>query len=321
MLEKILVLTDFSAYSLKFLECVQDLPEVKEVVILNVVLEPPKGKPWDPVSGVKKAEERLEREKTLIKSPDVKVTVRAISVMAKRDIPMAIEKVASQENVQLVVMGARGMSLIPSIALGSMTRSLLNLGDKHLLIMRYKMLGTTDSLFAKDKETPFKVAEPPKELKMLDKFGPKILSKVLIPTDFSQPAEAVINHFRSMKGVEEIVLLHVISKGESEEEIQTAISAATEKLNGIRMELAKDGMKVTPCVAVGNPMEEIRAMADREDVSLMAISSVGENTMRAGRIGSVTYDVANNANRPVLIVRQKLVFFDYLTGVESLSVV
>ncbi len=322
MFEKILVLTDFSAYSLKFLECIEDLPEVKEVVILNVVLEDPsKVKTRDLVSEVKTAEARLEKEKTLIKSPSVKATVRAISVRTKRDIPMAIQKVAGEENVQLVVMGARGMSLIPSIALGSMTRSLLNLGDKHLLIMRYKTLGNTDALFVKDKEIPFKVAEPPKELKMLDKFGPKILSKVLIPTDFSPPAEAVVTHFKSMKGVEEIVLLHVISKGESEEEIQTAISDATEKLNGISRELGKDGVEVTPCIAVGSPMEEIRAMAEKEDVSLLAISSAGENALRVGRIGNVTYDVANTANRPVLVVRQKLVFFDYLTGIENVSVV
>jgi nucleotide-binding universal stress UspA family protein len=308
MFEKILVLTDFSAYSRKFLECIEDLPEVKEVVILNVVSKDLKAKTWDPVSEVKKAETRLAKEKTLIKSPGVKATVRAVSVVTKGDIPMAIQRVASEENVQLVVMGARGKSFIQSIVLGSMTRSLLNLGDKHLLIMRYKMPGDTGSVLVGDKGISSKVAEPPKGLKMLDKFGPKILSKVLIPTDFSQPAEAVVSSFKSMVGVGEIVLLHVVSKGESEEEIQIAINDATEKLNNISREMGNDGVKVTPCIAVGSPMEEIRSMADKEDVSLIAMSSVGENALRVGRIGSVTYDVANTANRPVLIVRLKLVY-------------
>ncbi len=308
MFEKILVLTDFSAYSRKFLECIEDLPDVKEVVILNVVSKDPKADSWDPVSEVRKAETRLAKEKTLIKSSGVKVTVRAVSVATKGDIPMAIQRVASEESVQLVVMGARGKSFIQSIVLGSMARSLLNLGDKHLLIMRYKMPGDIGSALVGDKGISSKVAEPPRGLKMLDKFGSKILSKVLIPTDFSHPAEAVVSSFKSMKGVGEIVLLHVISKGESEEEIQTAINDATEKLNGISRELGNDGVKVTPRIAVGSPMEEIRAMADKEDVSLIAISSVGENALRVGRIGSVTYDVANTANRPVLIVRLKLVY-------------
>ncbi len=307
MFEKILVLTDFSAYSRKFLECIEDLPEVKEVVILNVVSKDTKAKAWDMVSEVKKAEARLEKEKTLIKSPGVKATVRAVSVMEKGDIPMAIQRVASEENVQLVVMGARGKSFIQSIVLGSMTRSLLNLGDKHLLIMRYKTPENTGSSPVGDKGIASKVA-PPKGLKMLDKFGPKILSKVLIPTDFSQPAEAVITSFKNINGVGELVLLHVVSKGESEEEIKTAISSATEKLNDISREIGAEGIKVTPCIAVGTPMEEIRSMADKEDVSLIAMSSVGENALRVGRIGSVTYDVANTASRPVLIVRLKIVY-------------
>ena len=63
-------------------------------------------------------------------------------------------------------------------------------------------------------------------------------------------------------------------------------------------------MKVTPKVIVGHPVEEIRSLAEKEDVSLVAISSQGAVAIKKGRIGSTAYDVANSVTRPVLILRR-----------------
>lgn len=311
MFEKILVLTDFSAYARKFLEYIGDFPEVKDVVILNIVSKDPRAKVWDPVAKVKDAEKKLEREMKLIKAPGVKVSVRAVSIMdgdIAMEIPAAIQKVASEENSRLVVMGARGKSIIQNVLLGSMTRNLLRFGGEHLLIMRYKTTGAPSLAHNGVIRTSSDGVEASKGPELLDKFGTSILSKVLIPTDFSQPAEAVISSIGSMKGIGEIVLLHVVSKGESKEEIDAAIEDATEKLNAISQKLSKGDIKVTPRVAVGSPVELMRSIAGEEDVSMIAMSSVGENAMKVGRIGSITYDVASTANRPVLIVRQRLVY-------------
>jgi len=310
MFEKILVLTDFSAYAQKFLEYIGDLPEVKDVTILNVVSKNPKAKTWDPVAEVKDAERKLAEDKKIVKAPDVNVTVRAVSVAGEdiaTEIPMAIQKVASDENVQLVVMGARGKSFIQSIFLGSMTKDLLRFGDKHLLIMRYKMRSGSGSEPVGANKSSIKVSESPKGPEMLEKFGDKILSKVLVPTDFSQPAEAVLSAVRNMKGVGEIVLLHAVSRGELKDEIDAAVNDAAEKLNSISQSSGKSGVKVTPRVAVGFPTEVIRSMAEEEDVSLIAMNSVGGNALMARKIGNITYDVANTAYRPVLIIRLKTV--------------
>ncbi|MFB3765364.1 MAG: universal stress protein [Methanotrichaceae archaeon] len=300
MFEKILVLTDFSAYARKFLEYVGDLPEVKDVVILNVISKDPQAKVWDPAAKAKDAEKKLEKDKKIVKAPGVNVTARAVTVTGEdiaTEIPMAIQNVASQENAQLVVMGARGRSYIQSVLMGSTTRNLLRYGDKHLLIMRYKISANSSA-----------PAEPSKVPETFEKFGAKILSKVLIPTDFSQPAEAAFSAIKSMKGVGEIVLLHVVSKGESREEIEASVNNAKEKLNSIIHGLGKGGSKVTPRVEVGIPTEVIRRIAEEEDASLIALSSVGENALRVGKIGNVTYDVANTASRPVLIIRLKIVY-------------
>lgn len=308
MFEKILVMTDFSAYARKFLEYAGDLSEVKDIVILNVVSRDAREKSWDPASKIKDAEKRLEKEKKIVKAPGVNVKVRAVSVEGDdiaTEIPMAIQRVANEENVQLVVMGARGKSYIQSVLLGSTTRNLLRYGDKHLLIMRY---GTASSASAKENKMQSAVAESPRGQEMLEKFGEKILSKVLIPTDFSQPAEAAISAITGTKGVGEIVLLHVVSKGESKDEIEAEAGRAAEKLNAISQGIGKGGLKITPRVVVGVPAEAVRSVAEEEDVSLIAMSSVGENALRVGKIGNVTYDVANTANRPVLIIRLKMVY-------------
>jgi nucleotide-binding universal stress UspA family protein len=289
MFEKILVLTDFSAYGNKFLEYAGNLPEVKEVVILNVVSKDPKAREWDPAAKVAESEKKLERAKKLIKAPGVEVKTIAVTSSdsgAASGIPEIVERVASEENVHLVVIGARGKSVIQDILLGSLARDILRHSDKHLLIMRYKNGASSE--------------------KMLEKFGSSILSKVLIPTDFSQPAEAVVSAIARKEGVDEVVLLNVVSKGESEQEIKVSVHEATQKLKDISRELGKDGVKVTPRVDVGSPIDVIRSVAEDEDVSMIAMSSVGESAMRVGRIGDITYGVASTAKRPVMVIRLKV---------------
>ena len=101
------------------------------------------------------------------------------------------------------------------------------------------------------------------------------------------------------------MLLHTVSKGDTLREIDANVKNATEMLEGISQELSKEGLKVTTRVVVGNPVEQIRTLAEEADVSLIAMSSVGKDITLTGRIGSRTYDVANSANRPVLVVRMK----------------
>jgi nucleotide-binding universal stress UspA family protein len=310
MFEKILVLTDFSAYARKFLEYVGDFPEVKDLVILNIVSKDPQTKAGDPAAKLKDIEGHLSGEKSLIKVPDVNIKLRVVSMLEgniadpeNMEIHMAIERVAREENSQLVVMGARGKSIIQGNLLGSMARKLLRFGNNHLLIMRYKNPENPSLTNLKASETTYGTGEMLKKAEMLDKFGTSILSKVLIPTDFSQPAEAVVLFIGNMKGIRETVLLHVVSKGESKEEIDAAIEDAARRLEVACQGLRKDGIKATPRVTVGSPSELIRSIAVEEDVSLIAISSVGKYAMREGRIGGITYDVANTTDRPVLIIR------------------
>ena len=281
MFEKILVPTDFSKHAKKVIECVGEIPGIKQVVLLSVISRSAITRVWDPVAELKEVEARLMEEKKLIAAPGIEVKVRAVSVL-EGEIGNAVQRVAEEEKASLVAMGARGKSRIQSALLGSVSRHALRFGDTHLLIMRYKMLESGE----------------------MEKHCARVFSKVLFPTDFSQPAEVALSFLKTIQGIGELVLLNVVSTGETDEEIEANVAIATKKTEEIAGELNKGGMKVTPKVVIGHPVEMIRTVADEEDVSLIAMSSQGAVAIKKGRIGSTAYDVANSADKPVLILRR-----------------
>lgn len=281
MFEKILVPTDFSSHAKKVVECIGQIPGIKQVVLMSVISRSVITRVWDPVAELKEVEARLMEEKKLIDAPGVEVKVRAVSVL-EGEIANAVQRVAEEENVSLVAMGARGKSRIQSVLLGSVSRNALRFGDTHLLIMRYKVLDSGE----------------------MEMYCDRIFSKVLFPTDFSQPAEVALSFLKSIQGIGELVLLNVVSTGETDEEIEENQAAATKKIEEITRDLEKSGMKVTPKVLVGHPVETIRTVAEEENVSLIAMSSQGAIAIKKGRIGSTAYDVANSVDKPVLILRR-----------------
>ncbi len=281
MFEKILVPTDFSSHAKKVVECIGQIPGIKQVVLMSVISRSVITRVWDPVAELKEVEARLMEEKKLIDAPGVEVKVRAVSVL-EGEIANAVQRVAEEENVSLVAMGARGKSRIQSVLLGSVSRNALRFGDTHLLIMRYKVLDSGE----------------------MEMYCDRIFSKVLFPTDFSQPAEVALSFLKSVQGIGELVLLNVVSTGETDEEIEENQAAANKKIEDITRDLEKSGIKVTPKVLVGHPVETIRTVAEEENVSLIAMSSQGAIAIKKGRIGSTAYDVANSVDKPVLILRR-----------------
>ncbi len=90
-----------------------------------------------------------------------------------------------------------------------------------------------------------------------------------------------------------------------DEEIEANVALAKGRIEEIAQNLKMSGIQATTKVVVGQPAEVIRSEAEKEDVSLIAISSQGASAIKKGRIGSTAYDVANSASRPVLILRQE----------------
>ncbi len=208
-------------------------------------------------------------------------------MITEADVSRTIQRVADEENVSLIVMGARGKGRISGVLLGSASTGVVRFSDKDTLIMRYKMLegleGTT-----------------------YEKFCPMIFSKVLCTTDFSEASMSSLSTIKDLKdAIGELILEYVVSNGETQDEIEGYVAEAREHLEAIKEELASSGLKVRTHVDVGSPREQIKSLAIREDVSLIVMSSHGKGWLKQLMVGSTTFDVVRTAERPVLIVRSK----------------
>jgi len=282
MFETVLVPTDFSKYSQKVIECVGGLPGVKKVVLLNVIgSADPLARVWDSGVRLEESKKKLAEQSKLLEAQGLEVKQRA-EQMLEGDIFRRIQAVSDEEGVSLIVMGARGKGLVQNILLGNVAKSTLRYGDKHLLLMRYKMLeGEVD----------------------LEQHCALIFSKVLCPTDFSEPSSEAINIIKGIKGVGEVLLFHVVTSGETWKQIDATMKEEVEKLNAIKADFEKIGIKASVRVTVGSPAEEIIEAAEEENVSLVAMSSHGKGWVKQLVIGSFAYEVSKNGTRPVLILR------------------
>ncbi len=286
MFEKILFPTDFSEYAQKTLECIGEIPGIKELVLLHVVdATHPSKRGWTHGPHIENARILMEEKKEYIENLGLKVKTK-VDVITEGDVYRAILETAEKEKVSLIVMGARGKSPIKDLLLGGVSSNIVRHAKTNLLIMRYKLVEDLEGI-------------------KHEKFCPMIFSKVLLPTDFSEPAGKTISFMKEIKDIQEMVLLNVVNKGETNEEIEENVNEARRKLGDIKDELGRAGFMVKEHVRVGNLPEEIISTAEDENVSLIAMSTHGKGWFRELLVGSTTCAVVRRAKRPVLVVRAK----------------
>ncbi|MFZ3149427.1 MAG: universal stress protein [Methanothrix sp.] len=312
MYEKILIATDFSKYAEKLVDCVGEIPGVKEVVLLYVLVKDPLARVWSPGDEIKQSKIKMEAHAFRMAQQDANLSVKVrVEIAEETPEHAVIERVAKEENVSLVVMGARGRSIWQGLLLGSVSSGVLRYGDKDLLIMRYKILGG-----AENEET--------------GKFCSHIFEKIMAPTDFSPAGNAAIEMIKESKLTDNVLLLNVVAKGENQYQVDAALGKAQAGLEEIKADLAKAGInakaiavsasageprtygsggmvkvETTPFASVGGVADRILSLAENENVSMIAMGSHGKGWLEQATIGSVASDVARMGSRPVLIVRSK----------------
>jgi nucleotide-binding universal stress UspA family protein len=285
MFEKVLFPTDFSEYARKTLECIGDIPGVKEVVLLHVVDTAhlsKKGLVQDRY--IQDASVHLNEEKKNLENIGLKVKVK-IEVITGGDVSHAIIEILNKEKTSIVVMGAHGKSLIEGILLGSVATDVLRYGNSHVLIMRHKF-GERHGA------------------KKYEKF-PDVFSKVLLPVDFSEPSMETISLVKDLKGIGKAVLVHVVDKGETQVEIDASIQEAKKRLEDIGKDFRSEGIKVKIHALAGSPSESIISLAEEENVSLIILSTLGKGMFRELLLGGTARDVVRRTNRSVLAVRAR----------------
>jgi nucleotide-binding universal stress UspA family protein len=286
MFEKVLFATDFSEYTKKTLDCIAGFPGIRNIVLLHVIEEIRSPRGGGEIGDVlfRTGKNILREEKNHLEkiSPNLRVTT---AVKVSSDIASAIVETSEDRDISLIILGARGKSLVEGILLGSVSMEVLRSSRTSVLIMRYK---TIEEMNAKTYEM----------------FCPMILFRVLCPVDFSVYSDRSIELARSTPGIGEIILLHVVTRGESESDIENTVHLAKKQIEAIRNSLEKPGIKVRTIVKTGDPGTGITGTANEEDVSVIWMSSHGKGWFQELLLGSTAFSVAMNSNRPVIIIRK-----------------
>ena len=150
-----------------------------------------------------------------------------------------------------------------------------------------------------------------------------MFSKILYPTDFSEPSKKAVKYVKKLKeaGTKEAIVLYVIDEhelgamvegcgwlgrnpAECLEELEKSQRENAEKeLGKIREELESVGISVRTLIEKGTPYKKIIEVAEKEKVALIVMGSHGKGVLKELLIGSVSENVIRHTKKPVLIVR------------------
>jgi nucleotide-binding universal stress UspA family protein len=286
MFKKVLFPTDFSERAEVLLGCIASIPQVRDVILLHVVKETryPMGVQIADTLAKENAESALDKAQSYLKTvnPDIRVT---FDTTISPDIAEGILTTAEKRNVDLIVIGAHGNRIKTGVLLGSVPSTLLcRISKTNVLIMRHKIIEALTG-------------------KMFEKFCPMLFSRILCPTDFSQFSEHATTLAGSIRGVGEVILLHVVPEGVASSEIRESIQAAEARIDAARDSLTVQGIRSRAIVTNGDPASEIVRIAEEQDVSVIWISSYGKGCLHDFLLGSTVQDVAMKSTRPVIVIR------------------
>jgi nucleotide-binding universal stress UspA family protein len=286
MFEKILFPTDFSEDANNELSCITSIPGIREIILFHVIKHYaiPMGAEIIKELAVKDAEIYLQKAKTYIETlnPAIWVTLQETT---STDITGAILDAAEKNGVNLIVIHANIKGIMTGVLLSCVSSKVLcRISKINVMIMPNKLVGDLTS-------------------KTYEKFCPMLFSRILCPTNFSEFSVKTTALAGTMHGVGEIILLHVVQKGEAGNNREEAVKTAELRIKAICDKLPVKGTRTRTIVVTGKPEIEISRIAQEEDVSVIWMRSAAKGCLHDFFFGSMVHDVVMNAKRPVIIIR------------------
>jgi nucleotide-binding universal stress UspA family protein len=123
------------------------------------------------------------------------------------------------------------------------------------------------------------------------------------PQIFLEPAQKALSSIKDIEGIDKVHILHVVTKGETHEDIEANVQEATKKLEEIKTNLAGAGLSIKIHIRLGRPSDEIIGLSDAEEISLILMSSHGKGLLTELLVGSTTLGIGIHTNRPLMIIR------------------
>jgi len=156
------------------------------------------------------------------------------------------------------------------------------------------------------------------------------MKKILVPTDFSKPAQIATEVARDIakKAGSELILLHVIEgasggsfnvEGEAkyggniEDKLfnLALIKKARKQMENLLGSAMFDGVKVKGELKMGTPFHGMRTIITERKVDLVVMGTAGQTKVAEMIIGTNTEKVVRHAKCPVLTVQKKPITTDF----------
>lgn len=282
MFKRVLLASDFSRPAEELDAFLQELQGVgTEEIVAAHVIRPGTGPVYsiDCIKEQEKADQKLDCRKEELEAKGFKVKCRMAMGSPSRE----LIKLANSEEVSLIIMGARGESVIKEIMLGSTTANLIRISNIPVFLEKFEVNGGEVRLTCPEK-----------------------LLRILYPTDFSL---ASLYTFKKMEDliraapgkIQKVGLVHVIDAGETEKEVARKKEEAASRVREMEEELSNLGVGVNTTIRVGTPSQNINQAAEEGDATLVMMATRGEGGVRELLLGSTAESVARRSRRPVLL--------------------
>jgi nucleotide-binding universal stress UspA family protein len=286
---RVLLPVDGSKNSIEAASVIPHLTPAEEVIVLYVLDLPqvtyPLGRPEMGLAMPVKVETALRDEGEHLLSRAMKELPREINSITGRtetgSPAQVIVDVAEKEAVDLIVIGARGLSQIQEIMLGSVSHQVLGHATCPVLLMRHPV---------------------------------KKVERVLVPVQGEDDATAAVHLLSKMpfRTPPEVTVLTVLpfheplwpgGLEEGDQHRHEASLAAKEFSAGVVKSLVDCKYPATAKVLMGKPTTVIQEEATQGSFDLIIMGSRRRKGLKRLLLGSVSHSVVHRSQCPVLILR------------------
>lgn len=295
MFARALFPTDFSAYANAVFACLPDLKTagVSEVVLLSVI------RPSDVPMPETVNRESLEYWRFSLEEQlnvaRMALEGKGLRVVTRVEYGHPVEQilsVAEDERVDLIVMGAQGMTAAQELLIGSTAYEVVRRATIPVLLEKMEVVRELGHVKCHS------VCE-------------NLFAHVLHPTDFSDTADAAFQVVKRLKsaGTKEVTVLHVQDERNMRqrpaEQLAEFDRHDTERLENLCKSLSLFGLQAQPMLRHGIPFRETLKAAEEVGAGLIVLGLRGKSAVREMLAGSTLENIVRLSRQAVLVVRAK----------------
>jgi nucleotide-binding universal stress UspA family protein len=201
-----------------------------------------------------------------------------------------IVRVAEEERVEIIVMGAQGATAAQELLIGSTAYEVVRRSKVPVLLQKFEVVRELGHVKCRQ-------------------LCEQMFTHVLHPTDFSDCANDAFQIVKRLKvaGTKQVTVLHVqderVMRKRHPEQLAEFDRHDTQRLDALCKTLRLFGMQATPALQHGIPfLETLKAADEIGPACLIVLGSHGRSAVREMLAGSTFENVVRLSRHPVLVV-------------------